>query len=91
MDTQSSQGGLWNLFPVQMKDWEVQFQFHVHGNGKELFGDGFAFWYTKQRNFLGPVFGSKDYFKGLAIFMDTYTNNNGPNNVRILLIIHWIE
>ncbi len=36
-----------------MTDWEMQFQFHVHGSGKELFGDGFAMWYTKERNKLG--------------------------------------
>jgi mannose-binding lectin 2 len=36
-----------------MTDWEIQFQFHVHGSAKELFGDGFAMWYTKERNKLG--------------------------------------
>jgi len=80
MDSQSLQGGLWNTFPVEMKDWEIQFQFKNHGNGKDLFGDGFAMWYTKDRNTLGPVFGSKDFFHGLAIFMDTYSNHNGPHN-----------
>lgn len=29
----------------------------------------------------GPVFGSKDFFSGLAIFMDTYSNHNGPHQV----------
>ena len=64
-----------------MTDWEVQFQFSVHGRRKDLFGDGFAFWYTADKNQLGPTFGSKDYFKGLAIILDTYSNYNGPNNV----------
>ena len=50
-----------------MTDWEIQVQFHVHGHGKDLFGDG-----------------SKDYFHGLAIILDTYSNHNGPHNVRIL-------
>ena len=66
-----------------MTDWEIQFQFHVHGTGKELFGDGFAMWYAKDRNELGSAFGSKDYFHGLAIFLDTYSNHNGPHNVII--------
>lgn len=39
--------------PVTMKDWEIQFQFKNHGSGKDLFGDGFAMWYTKDRNTLG--------------------------------------
>jgi len=63
-----------------MTDWEMQFQFHVHGTAKELFGDGFAMWYAKDRNELGPTFGSKDFFSGLAIFLDTYSNHNGPHN-----------
>ena len=29
----------------------------------------------------GAVFGSKDNFHGLAIFMDNYSNHNGPHNV----------
>ena len=36
--------------------------------------------------FLGPVFGSKDYFMGLAIILDTYSNHNGPHNVSITLM-----
>lgn len=38
-----------------MLDWEVQFHFHVHGHGKDLFGDGFAFWYARDRNLLGYI------------------------------------
>ena len=36
--------------------------------------------------FIGPVFGYQDLFHGLAIFMDTYSNHNGPHNVRILFV-----
>ena len=64
-----------------MKDWELQFEFKVHGTGKDLFGDGFTMWYVRDRNNLGPVFGSKDYFHGLGIMLDTYSNHNGPHNV----------
>lgn len=71
------------LKPVQMTDWEVQFQFSVHGQGKDLFGDGFSFWYARDRNKLGDVFGSPDYFYGLAIILDTYSNHNGPHNVKL--------
>jgi phosphotransferase system IIA component len=31
---------------------------------QDLFGDGFAIWYAKDRMENGPVFGSKDYFSG---------------------------
>jgi len=79
-ESQSTRGGLWNTLPILMTDWEIQFQFHVHGSGKELFGDGFAMWYASERNKLGAVFGSPDYFHGLAIFLDTYSNHNGAHN-----------
>lgn len=60
--------------------------FKVHGKGKELFGDGMAIWYAKERMIDGPVFGSKDYFSGLAIILDTYSNHNGPHNVSSALL-----
>lgn len=53
----------------------------MHGTTGDLHGDGMAFWYVKERNALGPIFGSKDYFQGLAIFLDTYSNHNGAHNV----------
>ena len=34
---------------------------------------------------IGPVFGYQDYFNGLAIIMDTYSNHNGPHNVSLEL------
>ncbi|CAA9995657.1 unnamed protein product [Nesidiocoris tenuis] len=54
--------------------------FKIHGHGKDLFGDGMAIWYTKDRMIQGPVFGNMDYFHGLAIFIDTYSNHNGEHN-----------
>jgi len=79
-DVQSQQGAIWNKVPVRMRNWEVQVQFKVTGTTKDLFGDGFALWYTRDRSQTGPVFGSRDYFSGLAIVADTYSNHNGPHN-----------
>ena len=31
----------------------------------------------------GSVFGSKDYFYGLGIFFDTYSNHNGEHQVHV--------
>lgn len=53
----------------------------MYGHGKDLFGDGMVIWYARDRMEKGPVFGSKDYFYGLAIILDTYSNHNGPHNV----------
>eukprot|EP00053_Salpingoeca_punica_P013338 m.120413 g.120413 ORF g.120413 m.120413 type:complete len:340 (-) comp16177_c1_seq6:893-1912(-) len=79
-DRQSRKGGLWNAAPFnppsddKYPPWEVIVEFHVHGQGTKLFGDGFAFWYTKTHAEIGPVFGSVDKFTGLGIFFDTYSN-----------------
>lgn len=66
--------------PVHARNWELQVQFRVHGTTKDLFGDGLAIWYTKDRMRPGPVFGNQDLFSGLAIIADTYSNHNGPHN-----------
>ncbi|XP_072342085.1 VIP36-like protein isoform X2 [Scyliorhinus torazame] len=74
-DLQSKQGAIWNRVACLMQDWEVQVHFKVHGQGKKnLNGDGFAIWYTKNRMQAGTVFGSIDPFSGLGIFVDTYPN-----------------
>ncbi|CAG9794749.1 unnamed protein product [Diatraea saccharalis] len=79
-DLQSKSGAIWNTVPCYTRNWEVQVQFKVHGRGKDLFGDGLALWYVRDRMQTGPVFGSKDYFYGLAIILDTYSNHNGAHN-----------
>ncbi|KAM4532304.1 lectin, mannose-binding 2-like a isoform 2-T2 [Fundulus diaphanus] len=74
-DMQSRQGAVWSRIPCHLKDWEMQVHFKVHGQGKKnLNGDGLAIWYTKERMQKGPVFGNKDNFTGLGVFVDTYPN-----------------
>ncbi|XP_070621542.1 VIP36-like protein isoform X1 [Erythrolamprus reginae] len=74
-DIQSKQGAVWNRVPCYLRDWEMQVHFKIHGQGKKnLNGDGFAVWYTKDRMQPGPGFGSKDTFIGLGVFVDTYPN-----------------
>ncbi|VDM95277.1 unnamed protein product, partial [Thelazia callipaeda] len=78
-DTQSAQGGIWNAVPVTARNWELQVTFAIHGSTGDLFGDGAALWYVQEPLKTGTVFGSKDYFRGLGIFLDTYSNHNGPH------------
>eukprot|EP00048_Salpingoeca_helianthica_P016896 m.234710 g.234710 ORF g.234710 m.234710 type:complete len:327 (+) comp19730_c0_seq1:117-1097(+) len=85
-DRQSRRGALWSIVPFgpapipevpdsdKYPPWEAVLEFRVHGSGRKLFGDGFAFWYTKTHSIEGPVFGNQDNFEGLAIFFDTYSN-----------------
>ncbi|XP_044293492.1 VIP36-like protein isoform X5 [Varanus komodoensis] len=81
-DVQSKQGAVWNRVPCYLRDWEMQVHFKIHGQGKKnLNGDGFAMWYTKDRMQPGPVFGSKDNFLGLGVFVDTYPNEEKQQEV----------
>ncbi|KAI4462129.1 vesicular mannose-binding lectin [Holotrichia oblita] len=79
-DVQSKVGSLWNTVPVNVKHWDLQVHFKTHGRGKDLYGDGFAIWYAKDRLQNGPVFGNNDHFHGLAVIFDTYSNHNGPHS-----------
>ncbi|KAF6081640.1 lectin, mannose binding 2 [Phyllostomus discolor] len=81
-DERSKEGSIWNHQPCFLKDWEMHVHFKVHGAGKKnLHGDGIALWYTRDRLVHGPVFGSKDNFHGLAIFLDTYPNDETTERV----------
>ncbi|TRY88697.1 hypothetical protein DNTS_006270, partial [Danionella cerebrum] len=85
-DERSMQGSIWNTVPCYQKDWEMHVQFKIHGSGKKnLHGDGFAVWYTKERLHQGPVFGNQDHFVGLAIFVDTFRNDLQGMDVSVLM------
>jgi len=73
-DLHSRSGWLFSRVPLTATNWEIEFEFKISGHGN-LYGDGFAFWLTKQRAQQGKVFGSVDKFEGLGIFFDTYKNN----------------
>lgn len=77
-DTQGQQGSIWAKKPCYMHDWEMHVQYKVHGSGRSLAADGMAFWYTRTKMVPGSVFGSKDQFEGLGVFLDTYKNGNQP-------------
>ncbi|XP_018425228.1 PREDICTED: vesicular integral-membrane protein VIP36 [Nanorana parkeri] len=81
-DESSKQGSIWNRIPCFLKDWELHVHFRIHGSGKKnLHGDGFALWYAKDRLEPGPVFGNQDKFHGLAVFVDTYPNDETTERV----------
>lgn len=54
-DIQSRSGCLWNSQPVMSQNWEVNVNFKVSGKGKDLYGDGLAIWYAKERLVPGTV------------------------------------
>ncbi|KAG0206115.1 hypothetical protein BGX28_002368 [Mortierella sp. GBA30] len=72
-------GSVWRSTPNEYKEWEVEFSFKAFGQG-QVGGKGLAFWYTQERAIEGPVFGSKDQWKGLGVFMDTSDPANHRSN-----------
>ena len=48
-DKRSQTGAIWNNQPVWSRNWELQIHFRVTGTKKDLFGDGFAIWYVRDR------------------------------------------
>ncbi|KAJ7821512.1 concanavalin A-like lectin/glucanase [Mycena olivaceomarginata] len=71
----SQMGWLWSRLPMTATNFVIEVEFKVASNdGGYLYGDGMAIWLTRDRIQPGPVFGSKDNFEGLAIFLDTYAN-----------------
>ncbi|KAF9349837.1 Protein ERGIC-53 [Mortierella sp. AD094] len=75
-------GSVWRSTPNDYKEWEVEFSFRAHGQSY-VGGKGLAFWYTQERATGGPVFGNKDKWKGLGLFMGT----SDPANNRLNPVI----
>ena len=74
-DRQSKRGHLWSSRRIDVHDWSVVLEFRVSGQGKTLFGDGLAFWFTDMPNIKpGDVFGVTDDFKGFSVIFDTFRN-----------------
>ncbi|WWC71850.1 uncharacterized protein I206_105809 [Kwoniella pini CBS 10737] len=74
-DRPSEKGWLWSRMPMSVQNWQIDVEYKVDGKAHNMFGDGFAMWISKDRAKEGPVFGSVDYFNGLGIFFDTYSNS----------------
>ncbi|KAF9073545.1 ERGIC53, mannose lectin, ER-golgi intermediate compartment [Rhodocollybia butyracea] len=70
----SQMGWLWSRLPLTSQNFVIEVEFKISGDSGHLFGDGMAVWLTTERAQPGPVFGSKNEFTGLGLFLDTYAN-----------------
>lgn len=66
----NTSGWIWSEIKNPYEEWETEVSFrvtgtHLHG------GRGLAFWYTKDREQPGPIFGSTDKWDGLSIWLDS--------------------
>ena len=67
-------GSIWTKDKTTFNNWEVELWFRVSGRGR-LGADGLAFFFSEDKLAEGPVFGSADKWKGLAIFFDSFDND----------------
>ena len=83
----SKKGSVWTKSKTTFEWWEVELVFRVNGRGR-LGADGLAFWFTDVRSPEGPVFGASDNWRGLALFFDSFDNDNKGNNPYIMAMIN---
>ncbi|KAI8877898.1 hypothetical protein K501DRAFT_37597 [Backusella circina FSU 941] len=66
----NSKGYIWSKIPNPHEEWETEIHFRVSGSHLHG-GRGMAFWYAKEPMVEGPVFGSKDKWDGLSVWLDS--------------------
>jgi len=79
----SQKGMIWTKEVTNFDWWEVEMTFRVTGRGR-IGADGLAFWYTAAKGLEGPVYGSSDRWDGLAVFFDSFDNDNKHNNPYVM-------
>ena len=83
----SKKGSVWTKTKTNFEWWEVELVFRVNGRGR-IGADGLAFWFTEAHQPEGPVFGAADNWRGLALFFDSFDNDNKGNNPYIMAMIN---
>ena len=73
--------------PLSIKDWEATLSVRIDGKGR-LGGDGIAFWYVAEPGLEGKAFGSRETWKGLGVFIDTFDNDNKHDNPYVSVIVN---
>lgn len=68
-------GNMFTRMPMQADSFEMELTFHIHSDSKAaLAADGMAVWILDEPSPIGDVFGAKNNFNGLGLFIDTYRN-----------------
>eukprot|EP01134_Creolimax_fragrantissima_P004244 CFRG4244T1 len=79
-------GSIWNVNPTSFDQWEVMVKFSIYGRSQSG-ADGLAIWYTKERSLTGPIFGTKDRWNGIGLFVDTYDNDGKRDNPSLYAVM----
>lgn len=77
LDKQGQAGSIFARQPLEADSFEMELTFHIHTQAKlRLAADGMAIWFVAEPLPIGDVFGAKNYFDGLGIFVDTFRNGH---------------
>ena len=93
--TLDRRGWLWNEYPLESANWEVEWAMEVHSK-PHFGGDGMCMWalagvqdpsFSQRADALdGPIFGMKPDFDGLGVCFDVYDNDNKRNNPAVFVL-----
>ena len=87
-DRVARKGFLWNTKAIDKDEWSVTLRFRVSGQGKRMFGDGLAVFFTNHPNYReGSLHGFTDLFKGFGIIFDTYVNTDPGHVHKDILVV----
>jgi hypothetical protein len=51
--------------PLMSRNWEILLEFKVHGSGRTLYGDGFALWYSNEKQLMA---GQSNFLNYLLLY-----------------------
>ncbi|KAK2955630.1 putative ERGIC-53 like protein [Blattamonas nauphoetae] len=83
----SQKGIIWTGSQNRFVEWEANFEIQVFG-GKQSGADGMAFWYARDPQEIGDVYGSRDQWTGLSVIFDTYDNRGKRQNPSVLAVLN---
>jgi hypothetical protein len=84
-DKQNRQGYIWNVEANELKGWKARFAFRTHSK-QSVGADGMAFWYIEEPVTGGSLFGGSHVFRGIAVVMDTYDNDNNRDTPAVTIL-----
>lgn len=71
------------------ENFQVEFDFRIHGQGATLYGDGMSVWMLpSQVSAEGSMFGMPDRTVGTGVLFDTYKNNRPGKTFPYVMLMH---
>lgn len=81
----SRTGYIYNTEPMNLEDFEVVFEFNIH-NTISPGADGLGFWYVKEIEKVGSLYGQAEDFEGFGLIFDTYDNNGNGDGPSVIAV-----